>query len=265
MRLLDEHLNPVYLEAAQIDRAAVAQLGAPNYYELYKRFGFRLDELAEECRELLDETEKLWERKATGSSARGSESGSTRRARGTSPGSSARRSSTRSTRRTGCCRRSRRRSPTSASTCASQENVHLDLDARPSKTPRAFCAPIEVPGQGDARDPADRRQGRLGGALPRGRPHRALRAHERRPPDRGQAARRHGGHRGLGDAARAPRHRAGVAEPPPRRAAPARPRGRRRDVAPLFRAPLRREAPVRDRVLPGRRPDADARAATSSC
>ena len=32
-------------------------------------------------------------------------------------------------------------------------------------------------GQGDARDPADRRQRRLGGALPRGRPHRALRAH----------------------------------------------------------------------------------------
>src|SRR5207248_10959695 len=28
-----------------------------------------------------------------------------------------------------------------------QENVHLDLDARPSKSPRAFCAPIEVPGK----------------------------------------------------------------------------------------------------------------------
>ena len=29
----------------------------------------------------------------------------------------------------------------------SQENVHLDLESRPSKTPRAFCAPIEVPGK----------------------------------------------------------------------------------------------------------------------
>jgi hypothetical protein len=28
-----------------------------------------------------------------------------------------------------------------------QENVHLDLEPRPTKTPRAFCAPIEVPGR----------------------------------------------------------------------------------------------------------------------
>ena len=28
-----------------------------------------------------------------------------------------------------------------------QRNVHLDLESRPSKTPRAFCAPIEVPGK----------------------------------------------------------------------------------------------------------------------
>src|SRR5256885_12705553 len=27
----------------------------------------------------------------------------------------------------------------------SQTNVHLDLEQRPSKSPRAFCAPIEVP------------------------------------------------------------------------------------------------------------------------
>src|SRR5207249_12243715 len=26
-----------------------------------------------------------------------------------------------------------------------QENVHLDIEQRPSKSPRAFCAPIEVP------------------------------------------------------------------------------------------------------------------------
>jgi hypothetical protein len=28
-----------------------------------------------------------------------------------------------------------------------QKNVHLDLEERPLKTPRAFCAPIEVPGK----------------------------------------------------------------------------------------------------------------------
>ena len=64
VRLLDEHLNPVYLEAFAIDRDAVGDLGSPNYYELYKRFGFRLDELAEQCREVLDETERIWETEA---------------------------------------------------------------------------------------------------------------------------------------------------------------------------------------------------------
>jgi hypothetical protein len=29
----------------------------------------------------------------------------------------------------------------------SQDNVHLDLESRPLKSPRAFCAPIEVPGR----------------------------------------------------------------------------------------------------------------------
>jgi hypothetical protein len=28
-----------------------------------------------------------------------------------------------------------------------QQNVHLDLEVRPSKSPRAFCAPIDVPGK----------------------------------------------------------------------------------------------------------------------
>src|SRR5262249_34474438 len=64
MRLTDEELNPVYLDAARIDRDAVRQLGAPSYYELYKRFGFRLDELGAECTELLDRTERQWEQAA---------------------------------------------------------------------------------------------------------------------------------------------------------------------------------------------------------
>src|SRR5262249_2239562 len=61
IRLMDEHLNPLYLDALRIHRDALRELDAPNYYELYKRFGFRLDELAVECRALLDDTEKLWE------------------------------------------------------------------------------------------------------------------------------------------------------------------------------------------------------------
>ena len=63
----------------------------------------------------------------------------------------------------------------------SQENVHLDIEQRPNKTPRAFCAPIEVPGKVMLVIQPHGRRGRLARALPRGRPHRALRAHLARP------------------------------------------------------------------------------------
>jgi hypothetical protein len=147
IRLLDEHLNPIYLEAAQIDRDAVHQLGAPNYYELYKRFGFRLDDLAVECRAVLDETEKLWERE-------GDRLFRSRLGIGLSDA-----------RPWDVARLFRapdldqlyppdRMLPALEATLGdlgvdlhSQENVHLDLESRPSKTPRAFCAPIEVPGK----------------------------------------------------------------------------------------------------------------------
>jgi hypothetical protein len=147
IRLLDEHLNPVYLEANAIDRQAVRQLDAPNYYELYKRFGFRLDELADECRALLDETEKLWEREGDRlfrerlglslSEARPWDVGRLLRAPeldqlypsdGMVPALEA------TLGELGIDLRS-------------QANVHLDLEVRPNKSPRAFCAPIEVPGK----------------------------------------------------------------------------------------------------------------------
>lgn len=147
VRLLDENLNPIYLEAAQIDREAVRRLDAPNYYELYKRFGFRLDELAAECRDVLDSTEKLWER----------EGDKLFRARlGLGLGDA---------RAWDVVRLFRapeldelyppdRMVPALEATLTdlgvdlrAQENVHLDLETRPSKSPRAFCAPIEVPGK----------------------------------------------------------------------------------------------------------------------
>jgi hypothetical protein len=147
VRLLDEHLNPVYLDAAQIDRDAVRQLGADNYYELYQRFGFALDELGEECRRLLDETEKLWEREGDRlfrerlgiglDEARAWDVIRLFRAPELDQ-----------------LYPSDRMVPALEATLAdlgidlrSQSNVHLDLDVRPSKTPRAFCAPIEVPGR----------------------------------------------------------------------------------------------------------------------
>jgi hypothetical protein len=145
--LLDEHLNPVYLDAARIDREAVTKLGSPSYYELYRRFGFRLDELASECEALLDETEGLWEtqgdrlfRERLGvalSDARPADVTRLFRAPELDTAYPA-----------------DRMLPALESTLAdlgidlrSQENVHLDIEQRPGKDPRAFCSPIEVPGK----------------------------------------------------------------------------------------------------------------------
>jgi len=145
IRLLDEHLNPLYLDAHRIDRDAVRELNAPNYYELYKRFGFRLDELAAECRAVLDDTERLWEdegdtlfRARLGfglDEAKPWDVGRLFRAPELDE-----------------MYPSDKMLPALEATLTelgidirSQANVHLDLEVRPSKSPRAFCAPIEVP------------------------------------------------------------------------------------------------------------------------
>jgi hypothetical protein len=147
LRLLDEHLNPLYLDAHRIDRDAIRELNAPNYYELYKRFGFRLDELAVECRALLDETERLWENEGDTlfrarlgfglDEAQPWDVGRLFRA----PELDAQYPADKML-------------PALEATLTelgidirSQANVHLDLEVRPSKSPRAFCAPIDVPGK----------------------------------------------------------------------------------------------------------------------
>ncbi len=147
LQLLDEHLNPIYLDAARIDRDAVAALGQPNYYELYKHFRFRLDELADECRAVLDETDSLWGREGDElfrarlgiglDEARPWDVGRLFRAPELDE-----------------LYPSDRMLPALTATLAdlgidlrAQENVHLDLDRRPQKSPRPFCAPIEVPGR----------------------------------------------------------------------------------------------------------------------
>jgi hypothetical protein len=147
LRLLDEHLNPLHLEAGEIDRTAVRALDAPNYYELYKGFGFRLDELAEECSELLDETEKLWER----------EGDKLVRARlgfgldELKPWDVPR--LFRAPELDQLYPQDRMLPALEATLTElgidlrSQDNIHLDLEVRPSKSPRAFCAPIDVPGK----------------------------------------------------------------------------------------------------------------------
>jgi hypothetical protein len=145
--LTDEHLNALELQAAQVVQRETRRLGAESYADLYRRFGFALDELAEQCRRLLADTEDLWveagdrffrsrvglglgeiERWDVGRAWRGVEWDAA------FPGD--------------------RMLPALESTLTdlgidlrAQENVELDLDDRPTKDPRAFCSPIEVPGR----------------------------------------------------------------------------------------------------------------------
>ena len=143
--LTDEHLNPIYLDAVQITQRTVGQLGAPTYVDLYKRFGYRLDNLADQCRSVLADTERMYEEAAD----------RLFRARvGVGLDEAQRFDVPRVFRAQSwdAFFPADRMLPALEATLAdlgidlrSQENVHLDLEQRPSKTPRAFCAPIEVP------------------------------------------------------------------------------------------------------------------------
>jgi hypothetical protein len=141
----EEHLNPIYLETVEVARGAVPALGASNYVELYERFGFRLSELAAQCRAFLDSTEQLYEhtvdrslREMLGIGLSEAQRWDVQRMIRSPqwdegfPGD--------------------KMVPALKATLAdlgidldTQANVHLDLEQRPQKSPRAFCAPIEVP------------------------------------------------------------------------------------------------------------------------
>ncbi|HST26272.1 MAG TPA: hypothetical protein VLJ76_09785, partial [Gaiellaceae bacterium] len=143
----EEHLNPIHLEAAAILEEAVPRLGAENYVDLHRRFGFRLDELADQCRRLLDDTERVFEdaldrlfRERVGVSLDEAERWDTARLVRAAEWDPA--------------FPPERMVPALEGTLAGlgidlrdQPNVELDLDAREKKSPRAFCAPIEVPGR----------------------------------------------------------------------------------------------------------------------
>ena len=122
------------------------ELGASTYFELYRdRFGMDLEGLAAQCRAFLDSTERLYEdsmdralREHIGVGLDEAERHDVRRFfRGSSwdkafPAD--------------------RMVPALRGTLAdlgidldAQENVHLDVEERPTKSPRAFCAPIEIP------------------------------------------------------------------------------------------------------------------------
>jgi hypothetical protein len=143
--LTEEHLLPLQVDVMGVERVAVRELGAPNYAELHRRLGFRLDELAERARTFLAETEPMFEESADSLFRERVGVGLAEAKRWdvarlfrapvwdtAFPGD--------------------RMLPALEATLAdlgihlnAQENVELDVEQREKKTPRAFCSPIEVP------------------------------------------------------------------------------------------------------------------------
>jgi hypothetical protein len=145
--LAREHLDPLYRRAADLQGEGVVRLGAESYRRLYDRFGFPLEVLAGQCLQFLSETEDLYadvferllrEKIGVGvTDVRRWDVPRLFRATEWDAGFPA----------AGML-------PALEATLAglgidlhAQQNVHLDMDARTNKSPRAFCAPIEVPGR----------------------------------------------------------------------------------------------------------------------
>jgi hypothetical protein len=143
--LTDEHLNPLHLETLRVSHAETEKLGAATYTELYRRFGYGLDELANQARAFLADTEELYER----------EGNKLFKARvGVGLGEAQRWDVPRLFRGIVWDEAfgPERMLPALESTLndlgvdlRAQQNVELDLEDRPNKSPRAFCVPIEVP------------------------------------------------------------------------------------------------------------------------
>ncbi|MBV8480282.1 MAG: hypothetical protein JOY72_08265 [Actinobacteria bacterium] len=145
--LTEEHLNPLYVQAADVIHRETDRLGAPTYTDLYRRFGFPLDDLAVQCRDFLDSTERLWLERGDAFF---------RSRIGLGLGEAERWDVARVWR--GANWDSAfpvdRMLPALEASLAdlgidlrAQRNVELDLADRPNKSPRAFCVPIEVPGR----------------------------------------------------------------------------------------------------------------------
>ncbi|MHB8469811.1 MAG: hypothetical protein ACYDCH_08665 [Gaiellaceae bacterium] len=143
--LTETAMNADYAQAAQVVHREAKQLGAPTYTDLYRGFRLPLDDLAGQCRDFLDSTEKLWEdagdrffRGRIGIGLGELERWDVGRAwRGMTWDAAF---------------PADRMVPALDATLAdwgidlrAQKNVELDLEDRPSKDPRAFCAPIEIP------------------------------------------------------------------------------------------------------------------------
>jgi hypothetical protein len=145
--LTEEHLNERYVRIAEARKSATKELGAPSYRDLYARFGFPLEELGRQCERFLADTEDTYVRAMDALFRR----------RVGIPLEQAKRWDIPRLFRanewdTGFP--GEKMLPALEATLAGlgielggQQNVHLDIESRPTKSPRAFCAPIEVPGR----------------------------------------------------------------------------------------------------------------------
>ncbi len=145
--LTEEHLNGLYLNAAQVVHGETERLGAPSYADLYREFGLPLDDLAAQCRTFLSETESLWEKAGDRFF---------RSRLGLGLGEVQRWDVGRAFRGVGwdAAFPADAMMPSLEATLDelgvdihAQQNVEIDIEDRPNKDPRAFCAPIEVPGR----------------------------------------------------------------------------------------------------------------------
>jgi hypothetical protein len=142
---VEEHLNPIHRRAFEHVREGVEALGATSYRELYERLGVALERLAPECERLLDVTEDAYVRAAD----------RLFRARvGIALDEARRPDVLRLLRATDWDTGFPAAAMVPALTgtladlgidLAAQPNVELDVESRPHKSPRAFCAPIDVP------------------------------------------------------------------------------------------------------------------------
>jgi hypothetical protein len=143
--LVEHELNPITLDLRKHLHSAVRELGSESAVDLYRRFGLPLDDLAAQCRSFLAETEQLY--------GRALERLLDIRL-GLRLDQVARYDTPRLFRANAwdAAFPADRMLAALKATLADlgiglrgQKNVEIDVASRPSKTPRAFCAPIEIP------------------------------------------------------------------------------------------------------------------------
>jgi len=143
--LVERELNPITLALRGRLRAAVLELGSESAVDLYRRFGFPLDDLAAQSGSFLAETEGLYERALERLLDMRLGLRVDQVARYDIP------RLFRAKHWDAAFPAERMLSALKATLAGQgivlrgQQNVEIDVASRPSKTPRAFCAPIEVP------------------------------------------------------------------------------------------------------------------------